>query len=158
MKRDARGRFVQGTSAGPGRPAGVTETKPRNRSQVVRIVTAEHLKPMTMERLDKRSRLSSDYWNRIHRLRPLLGHVPEAYRDQLCHQISYLELRLSLMQAQELLTGAPEVGALLSVSRELRALYSFIQRHPGGEKYRDYWKILELSMRRRQQEASEGRE
>lgn len=111
-----------------------------------------------MERLDGRSRLSWDYRSRFHDLLPLLGHLPEAYRNLVCRQISYLELRLSMMQAQELLTGTPEPEAILRAMRELRAWYSFIRLHPGGWEYQDYSGIVALRRRSRQREASEGRE
>jgi len=136
MARDERGRFVLGTAPGPGRPAGVMEVRPRQRPVSVRVVTAGHIRPLTMNRLDRRTVAGRTIAERVdellHDLRQR-NEMPFLIKLAVCRQIAYLEFRLSMMQASELLADSSGLDSVLRAMRELRAWYSFALNPPRPE-------------------------
>lgn len=143
MDRDERGRFVSGTAPGPGRPVGVVEVQPRERPRTVRVVSGEYLQPLTLNRLDRRTRAGREIDERISDLMEELDRLPDAYRYFVCQQIAYLEFRLSMMEAHELLSGTPDFTNVLRAMRELRAWYAFTRQHPNdGFNYKPLLRAL----------------
>ena len=136
MNRDELGRFAPGTTPGPGRPPGITESKPRKRPRRVHLTTAEHLQLATLDQLDRRTGAGRQITQRYDELVMEIDRHLTQIEYGICKQIAYLEFRLSVMQAQELTSGSLNLDPILRAQRELRAWYNFLEDRMEERGYR----------------------
>jgi len=154
LMRDERGRLLPGHPPGPGRPPGVEELRPRRRGPRFRIVSGNGLTVATLDRLDRRSGPGRMISRRREELLAALGRPATAIEAAACGQVAYLECRLAVMEAAEILSDSRALDAILRAQAELRRWYAFIELRPADQHPRS----LEDWLRRAQtaQDASEG--